>query len=439
MSTTPKQFDPISQEEWWKVIHKELKGKPEETVFTKWFEGLETPPFHSWEKERPTEPLFSSYQWHASESAGPKNLSKNALKVLNLGADGLRLNISDSSNLDKDLKEIQLDFLRTEICPSNVEGTWLNLWEKTLADQSIDRSKLNAGLGFDLFAGAYQSNISEEEFLANLKALAPIADNQLFRHTYLVDTSRFENAGGRIDTQLGIALAMSYEMIYKGDIKDANRFHFRFALSRSFLAEIAKLRAFRVLWNQLVSELDLAPSEAFINVMNSDRPLSSVDPHINLLRLTTMAVSGVLGGAQNVELKHHSPGQDLPKEAHLPLNILHLIRFEGRLDQIEDPLAGSYSIEAMTQEIANLGWEAFKAIEQQGGIIEAINSGWLANRIEEEAQEEQNRFDDGHSPIIGSSIYPYKLQAIDKPLEESLTGNFPLRRLASEKENSQNS
>lgn len=425
-------FSPVSADDWWKAIRKELKGKPEEELFTTWFDGLTTPPFHSWEDARPSSPLFPSYAWHASAMAEPPQLQRAAMAALNRGADGLRLKVEDHQALHKDLAAVQLAYLRTEVCPENLEGKWLDEWAATLQEQALQGSESNTALGLDLldqmaFKSAFHLNLK-----SHCQSIGAIHQRKLFRHSQLVNTCRFQNAGARIDTQLGIALAAAHEYLVQGEWSDASLLHFRFAVGRDYLPEIAKLRAFRELWPLFLEELKL-PNTApvFITAENSFRPLSATDPHTNLLRLTTMAMSAVLGGAQNVLLHHHAIGQPLPKEEHLPLNILHLIRFEGRLDQVEDPLAGSYSVEALTQQIAEKGWEAFQKIEKQGGLLRSLEEGSLQQQIAEEAEAEQARFNAGHAPIIGSSIYPYHLPNYSEKEKTSASPEaFPLRRLA---------
>ena len=93
-----------------------------------------------------------------------------------------------------------------------------------------------------------------------------------------------------------------------------------------------------------------------------------------------MAASGLLGGAQNIELTDHTLGGPKNGEAHLPVNILHLLRFEGRLDRLEDPLAGSHSIEALTERLAETDGLLFKtskdeAVPPKYSVIHGLHRG----------------------------------------------------------------
>jgi methylmalonyl-CoA mutase len=238
-----------------------------------------------------------------------------------------------------------------------------------------------------------------------------------------------------MDTQLGIALSMAHEILEEDPELSPAQLHFRFSIGRNFLLETAKLRAFRELWSFYLDSLGQSRTEAFVNARNSRRPLSASDPHGNLLRLTTMATSGLLGGAQNMELTEHTLGGPKNGEAHLPVNILHLLRFEGRLDRLEDPLAGSHSIEVLTERLAETGWSAFQEIQGRGSASHVLCDPWFARRVAEEAEAEQNAHDQGKYPVIGSSMHPFGSGDMKMELSTSL---WPLRRLAegAEKERS---
>lgn len=440
MNKQKPAFPAVEKDQWWETIRKELRGKPEEMLFTQWFEGLETPPFHSWEDERPDAALFPAYSWHASERIGPERMQAQALDALNRGADGLLVETNPSTHLSDGLKNVQLEFLRLAISPEKPEGPWKEQWTALLSERNQVGRKLNTALNYDPFArmaekGRLETNVKDE-----IRSVEHSREIGLFRHAFFVDTHPYQISGARIDTQLGIALATAYEWMQQGAEAKTDDFHFSFAQGREYLLEIAKLRAFRELWPYFLNEIGLKPSKdvAFVSACSSDRHFSASDPHGNLLRLTTMAMSSILGGAQNVMLSQHHLKKTHRKEHHLPLNILHLLRFEGRLDKLNDPLAGSYSIESLTQQIAELGWKAFQSIEAEGGLLHSLEEGRLQARIAEEAKKEQQAFDSGERPVIGSNLYPYFLsESSDENNTASALEDIGLNRLAAnaEKEN----
>ena len=104
MSDRSSVFPFTDAADWWQIIRKELKGRPEETLFTEWWEGFQTPPFHSAEEPRAVDPLFGAYTWHASRAVGPDDLPTSALKVLNTGADGLRIPFRPNADLTRSLE-----------------------------------------------------------------------------------------------------------------------------------------------------------------------------------------------------------------------------------------------------------------------------------------------------------------------------------------------
>ena len=425
MSDRSSVFPRTDAADWWQVIRKELKGRPEETLFTEWWEGFQTPPFHSGEDPRPKDALFGPYSWHASCSVGPNDLPGSALEILNTGADGLRIRFRPDTDLTEALKGIQLEFLRIELRPEELSGNWIAHWKSLIERQ--DQKDLNTALGFDLWAGLSSDESGGRSFQKSLDELRILEAAQLFRHPVLIDCSPYEESGARMDTQLGLALSMAHEVLEEDSTISPDQLHFRFSISRNFLLETAKLRAFRELWSFYLDTVNRARTEPFINARNSRRPLSASDHHGNLLRLTTMATSGVLGGAQNIELTNHHLGRSEKGEAHLPVNILHLLRFEGRLDRLEDPLAGSHSVEALTEQLSETVWSAFQEIQNRGGASRAVCDPWFSQRIAQEAEAEQNAHDQGAYPVIGSSLHPF---GSDSMKTEPNAHSWPLRRLA---------
>jgi hypothetical protein len=130
MSDRSSVFPRTDAADWWQIIRKELKGRPEETLFTEWWEGFQTPPFHSAEEPRPVDPLFKAYPWHASCVVGPDDLPASALELLNTGADGLRIQFRPDADLTRSLKGIQLEFLRIDLVPEELSGPWIGRQQK---------------------------------------------------------------------------------------------------------------------------------------------------------------------------------------------------------------------------------------------------------------------------------------------------------------------
>lgn len=423
MQTLESDFAEQTSEQWWKIIEKELKGQARESLYKTWLEGMIVHPFHSWEQARNTKALFSEGIWRSAEVS---DSNKALLESLNRGAEAFVLK-TKASDLKENLAGVQLNFLfgwyETQEPKALTEA-----YTQFLESEEIVKEEAAGSLGFDPLA--FRSENPDFDFPLFLKELSN-PEWDVWTHRHFIDLRKYQNAGAPADFQLAMALSAAYEHFYHNPAANPNHFHFAFAQGRDFLLETAKLRSFRILWKKLIHELgiDILPSKTFVSAENSYRYLSGTDPHGNLLRLTTNALSSVLGGADFVLLNPHTIDYNFEQEKHLPINILHLIRFEAGLDEKLDRTAGSYSIEALTSELASRAWEVFKEIEKEGGWMKAVQSGWVDSKIKTAHLKEQESFEKGELPIIGSDLFPYSLNS-NKPRKSANTPHFPIQRLA---------
>jgi methylmalonyl-CoA mutase len=169
-----------------------------------------------------------------------------------------------------------------------------------------------------------------------------------------------------------------------------------------YFPEIAKFRAVRILWDQFTHEwggentLDLHAETAIWNK-------SALDPHVNMLRTATEAMSAVLGGATSlcVHPFDDSFNETSPFSQRIARNVNHVLKHEAHLHRVADPSAGSWYIENLTNEIAEQGWDFFRAIEKQGGFISALESGFIQREIYDSQKIKKQAFTSGKMTMIG--------------------------------------
>ncbi len=172
-----------------------------------------------------------------------------------------------------------------------------------------------------------------------------------------------------------------------------------FAIGSNHFMEIAKLRAARLLWPAVASAFGAAPGIR-IHARTAGENKTHYDPSVNLLRVTTEALSAVLGGCDSLTVT------PCGFDAHLADNVHHILREESHLDKVLDPGAGSYYIEALTDEVASRAWGLFLEIEQAGGWAAcqasgAIDAALAAPRgAKEEAVASRKRV------LVGTNNYP---------------------------------
>ncbi len=191
----------------------------------------------------------------------------------------------------------------------------------------------------------------------------------------------------------------------------APRLSFFFAIGMNFFMEIAKLRAARILWATLMKE-KFAPKDQRslmlrTHCQTSGVSLTSKDPYNNIMRTTVEAMSAVLGGTQSLHTNAFDEALGLPTEfsAGIARNTQLVIQEETGITNVVDPLAGSYYIESLTNELVEAAMVLINEVEEMGGMTKAVESGMPKLRIEEAAALQQARVDRGEQVIVGVNKY----------------------------------
>ena len=198
--------------------------------------------------------------------------------------------------------------------------------------------------------------------------------------------------------------------------KFAPRLSFFFAIGMNFFMEIAKLRAARILWATLMEE-KFAPKDDRSLVLRthcqtSGVSLTSKDPYNNVMRTTIEAMSAVLGGTQSLHTNSFDEALALPTEfsARIARNTQLVIQEETGITNVVDPLAGSYYVESLTDELVKAAREMIDEVEALGGMTKAVETGLPKLRIEEAAAQRQARIDRGEEVIVGVNKYQLEVE-----------------------------
>lgn len=184
-----------------------------------------------------------------------------------------------------------------------------------------------------------------------------------------IDAVAFHDAGATAVQELGYAMAAAVDRLAAAaDAKaEVKKVVFAFAAGSNYFFEIAKLRAARVLWAQVVSAFGVAPATcpARIHAFTALSNKSIYDPYTNLLRVTTEALSAVLGGCDKLTVR----AAGFPER--LARNVQLILKEEAHLDKVTDAAGGAYYVEAITDSLAREAWKLFQGVEAQGGFSAA--------------------------------------------------------------------
>ncbi len=363
-----KEFSTSTPTEWLDKVKEDLKGKSIDEVLHK-FHPIEEINYASYgfandKNESHSIPGQADYarggkiknnDWINNvyvPKDTPKNMNIFALKQLMNGATGLTFNLFDfdANQCELIIKDIGLEHITSTFYYSTKEQyDWLN-------------------------------NVSS---IKNLNGTTINTGNQQFEHientrNYIVKAIDVQYAGGNIHQEIAYALHAGHELLFglmnKGMSVDdaAAQIKFKLGIGNNFFFEIAKFKAFRSLWYTVVQSYKPEYSCSTIPYVEAETGFlnkSLKDPHNNLLRQTTEALSAVLGGVDELTIRPYnawSTDADLDKTQRLGLNIALLLKEESYLDKVIDPAGGAYILDDLMNAIKEKSWSSFQKLEKEG-------------------------------------------------------------------------
>lgn len=236
-----------------------------------------------------------------------------------------------------------------------------------------------------------------------------------FKRNICVDISLHQNAGAAIYQQLGIALAKTKELIEVYGAEIINKLIFRIAVGGNYFFEMAKIRAFKLVFNQLSKEYDLNEIP-YIFAETSLRNKAISDNENNLIRSTLELASAMIGGADAVYSTNYLVEKSTDNSEEISFKQQIVLAYESIINVFEDASNGSYYIEDITDQIADRSWAFFVDIEERGGYLTLLKQGIIQKNIYDHAVEEQKWVEEGKIKLIGVNLYP-KLE-LKRSIEE---------------------
>jgi len=291
------------------------------------------------------------------------------------------------------------------------------------------------GVSQDKLSGTIQNDILKEFMVRNtyiyppepsMRIIADIigytAQNMPKFNSISISGYHIQEAGATQALELAFTLADGMEYVRTAmksglDVDSfAPRLSFFFAIGMNFYLEVAKLRAARLLWWRIMKEFGAKNPKSMMlrtHCQTSGWSLTEQDPYNNVVRTTIEAMAAVFGGTQSLHTNALDEAIALPTEfsARIARNTQILIQEETHITNVIDPWAGSYMMEKLTQDMADMAWETIQEVEKMGGMTQAVNSGWAKLQIEKCAAEKQARIDSKQDVIVG--VNKYKLAKED--------------------------
>ena len=433
-------FPAVTTQEWMDKIMVDLKGADyEKKLVWKTNEGFKVKPFYrreDLEGLKTTEGLPGQYPyirgnkkddntWFVRQDIrvdNPAEANAKALDLLNKGIDSLGFHIK--------AKDLNADYIRTllkDICCECVELNFKTCQRHTVElakllteyfkEKDYDPEKLQGSLDFDPISRMMKKGKNVSGLIANAKELVEVmAPYPKFR-CIAVNSLALNNAGAYIYQELGYALAWGNEYLSRlteaGVSADlaAKKIKFNFGISSNYFMEIAKFRAARMLWADIVNEYHPAcqcACQMAVHAETSSFNLTLFDAHVNLLRTQTEAMSAAIAGVDSITVTPFDKAYETPNDfsERIARNQQLLLKEESHLNRIVDPAAGSYYIENLTVSIAKQAWDLFLQTEEAGGMVKAVLDSSVQNAVNSSNRARHEAVSKRKEILLGTNQYP---------------------------------
>ncbi len=304
------------------------------------------------------------------------------------------------------------------------------------------------GVPQKVLAGTIQNDILKEFMVRNTYIYPPAPSMRIIGDIFAFTSQNMpkfnsisisgyhmQEAGATNDIEMAYTLADGWDYIRTGlkaglDVDAfAPRLSFFWAIGKNYFMEVAKMRAARTLWAKIVNSFGAKNPKSLAlrtHSQTSGWSLTEQDPFNNVARTCVEAMGAALGHTQSLHTNALDEAIALPTDfsARIARNTQLYIQDETKVCKVIDPWAGSYYVEALTQQLIRRGWNLIQEVEELGGMAKAIETGLPKMRIEEAAARRQARIDSGKEKIIG--LNDYKLDHED-PLDVLDVDNTAVR------------
>ncbi len=429
------QFPPVSYEEWRKKVETDLKGADfDKKLVWRTNEGFNVQPIYRIEDIEglnTTNSLPGQFpyvrgtradnDWYARQeilAEDPKQANADARDVLTRGITALGFKVAEGADVPTLLEGIDLTKVEINLdcCPDKAVDVAKALVEYIKAKGAVE---------------TFRGSIAFNPLRKALRHGAPLCDCVVSKAVTLieavkdipalrvidVDSAMFCNAGAFIYEELGYALAWGAQwmtaLTEAGVSVDeaARRIKFDMGVSSNFFMEIAKFRAGRMLWADIVKQYkpaDEAVAKMMVHASTSRYNQTIFDAHVNLLRSQTETMSAAVAGVDSITVTPFDAPYKKPDafSERIARNQQFLLKEESHMDKVVDPAGGSYYVETLTVSIAREAWKLFLSIDEAGGFFAKVADGTIQQAVTEASKKRHTDVARRKEILLGTNQYP---------------------------------
>ena len=460
------EFEKKTLEDWARLATQDLKGADPDTLLWQTPEGIAVKPLYTAADleaiegldslpgfapylRGPRATMYTNRPWTIRQYAGFSTAEEsNAFYKAGLknGQRGLSVafDLATHRGYDSDHPRVEGDVGKAGVAIDSVEDMKI-LFDGIPLDQMSVSMTMNGavlpvlanfivageeqGVAIEKLSGTIQNDVLKEFMVRNtyiyppapsMRIVADIieytAQNMPKFNSISISGYHMQEAGATAVQELAFTLADGLEYVRvalsKGLDIDAfaPRLSFFFAIGMNFFMEVAKLRAARLLWAELMSRYEPKNPVSLAlrtHCQTSGVSLTEQDVHNNIVRTTIEALAAVLGGTQSLHTNSFDEAIALPTPAssRVARNTQLILQHEAGVTKVVDPLAGSYYVESLTASLVAEARKLIDEVEELGGMTKAVESGMPKLKIEESAARRQARIDRGEDVVVGVNKY----------------------------------
>jgi len=461
------EFPKKTLDDWQALAAKECRGRPLEELTWDTPEGIAVKPLYSAEDLKgldyldsmpgmapfvrgPKATMYAGRPWTVRQYAGFSTAEEsNAFyrKNLEAGQTGLSVafDLATHRGYDSDHPRVEGDVGKAGVAIDSVADMKI-LFDGIPLDKMTVSMTMNGavlpvmamyivaaeeqGVPPEKLAGTLQNDILKEFMVRNTYIYPPAPSMRIVSdiiaytsanmpryNSMSISGYHMQEAGATCAQELAYTIADGIEYVRAAiasglDVDAfAPRLSFFFAIGMNFFMEVAKLRAARLLWSTLMAEKFAPQNDRSLmlrtHCQTSGVSLTARDPYNNIVRTTVEAMAAALGGTQSLHTNSFDEALALPTEfsARIARNTQLVLQEETGITRVVDPLAGSYYVESLTDELVTEARKLIDEVEEMGGMTKAVESGMPKMRIEEASALRQARIDRGEEVIVGVNKY----------------------------------
>ncbi|MDP4277593.1 MAG: methylmalonyl-CoA mutase small subunit [Bacteroidota bacterium] len=436
------EFPPVSTQEWMEKVTVDLKGADfEKKLVWRTNEGFNVKPFYRAEdlegmkipESLPGEFPYvrgtkTNNDWQVRQDidvSDPASANAKALDVLEKGITSLCFSFSGkdftAKSLEVLLKDIQLECIEINFRTCYSEAVNLiKLLTGYVKAKGFNPANIHGSINFDPFKRMMVKGLDTDIDLKKIvKEVVEAASELPGLRVLGANPYLFNNAGAYCAQELGFGLAYGNEYLTLGTEAGlsaetvASNIKFNFGIGSNYFMEIAKFRAARLLWAEIVNAYlpegsCKSAAKMAVHAITSEWNQTIYDPYINLLRGQTETMSAAIACVDSITVVPFDNAYKTADEfsEHIARNQQLLLKEESHFDKVVDPSAGSYYIENLTAAIAEQAWKVFLSVDEKGGFYAALKDGFIQQEVNASGEKRLAAVSSRRESLLGTNQFP---------------------------------